>query len=251
MLITLRSLLLRGNVLNASEQGDDTFDAAARLIVTGQLAVSEAGQDSFAASGQVIFTGRLKATETGPDAFLSAGDVPVSGVVNALEGRDQTAITGKVLVEGALAVAEGGADAARATGKVVVEGALVASESGADTATATGAIDVPFMLTPQQALLLRRLHQLHGLADPLVVGRASRRAGDLQQSVQENSVGEVTVSTTAGHSTVAGSIGQMIEELAALHGLTAPLVVTATGRSAGGIVQSFSTAGATTTVTRQ
>lgn len=251
MLITLRSLLLRGNVLNASEQGDDTFDADARLIVTGQLAVSEVGQDSMSGSGQVIFTGRLRATESGQDTFLSAGDVPIAGVASALESRDQTAIAGKVLVEGALSVAETGADSAAATGLVIVEGALAASESGTDTAAATGAIDAPFTLTPQQALLLRRLHQLHGLADPLVVGRASRRAGDLQQSVQENSVGEVTISTTAGHSTVTGSIGQMIEELAALHGLTAPLVVTATGRSAGGIVQSFSTAGTTTTVTRQ
>ena len=43
----------------------------------------------------------------------------------------------------------------------------------------------------------------------------------------------------------------MITELAALHGLTADLVVTGTQRTAGSIVQTISTSGTTTTVTRQ
>ena len=43
----------------------------------------------------------------------------------------------------------------------------------------------------------------------------------------------------------------MLEELAALHGLTTQVVVTPTSRTAGSIVQAFTTTGKTTVVTRQ
>lgn len=107
------------------------------------------------------------------------------------------------------------------------------------------------VITRAQAQLLRRIHALHGLAaTPLVVGPSSRSAGDITQTI--NQAGQsVTIATTAADDVVLADVGQMIEELAALHGITAPLTVTPTTRIAGTIVQSLATVGSVTTVTRQ
>jgi hypothetical protein len=48
-----------------------------------------------------------------------------------------------------------------------------------------------------------------------------------------------------------GDVGSWIEALAALHGLTVPLVVSANKRSAGSISQAIAQVGSLTTVTRQ
>jgi hypothetical protein len=107
-----------------------------------------------------------------------------------------------------------------------------------------------FNITPLQAKLLYEIYLLHGLAAPLVVGPTSRVAGDVSQTVADNN-GTVTVTTTAQPLAAEVEPGLMIEELAALHGLTAPLVVSAATRTAGSISQVFGTAGNATTVTRQ
>ncbi len=107
-----------------------------------------------------------------------------------------------------------------------------------------------FNITALQAKLLYEIYLLHGLAAPLVVGPTSRVAGDVSQTVADNN-GTVTVTTTAQPLAAEVEPGLMIEELAALHGLTAPLVVSAATRTAGSISQVFGTAGNATTVTRQ
>lgn len=64
----------------------------------------------------------------------------------------------------------------------------------------------------------------------------------------EDLAGTVTITTTGRGDTLHTSPGAMIELLAALHGITAPLVVTTTHRTAGSLVQVIDSAGGTTTV---
>jgi len=105
-------------------------------------------------------------------------------------------------------------------------------------------------ISPSQAALLYNLYRLHGLAEPLTVSPSSREVASLQQQV--TSLGEATtIETISLPVEVPLNPGLLIEELAALHGLTAPLIVTSEGRTAGAIVQSFSSAGNLTVITRQ
>ena len=107
-----------------------------------------------------------------------------------------------------------------------------------------------YAISAGRAALLHQLALLHGLdtANPLTVSAAQRSAGALVQSV--SGVSTVTV-TTSATPTFSGNLDAWIDGLAALHGLTAPLVVTATSRAAGVVNQTIATAGGTTTVTRQ
>jgi len=107
-----------------------------------------------------------------------------------------------------------------------------------------------YLITLAQAKLLFRMYLLHGLASPLVVGPTSRQAGDIEQSI--TAAGDaVTISTLAQPDYLDFDPGLMVEELAALHGLTVDLVVTPVTRTAGSIVQDMVLAGGVTTVTRQ
>jgi hypothetical protein len=127
---------------------------------------------------------------------------------------------------------------------------MAATETGADSFTSSGELDTAFTLTGAQMLLLRKIHSLHGLSSPLVVSSDSRVAGDVVQSVGRNG-GLVTIETTAGNDTISGTAGLLVEELAALYGITDTLEVTATSRTAGTIAQSISSINGVTTVTRQ
>lgn len=264
--------------LAVTEAGADSFAADGDVLVQGALAVDESGSDTFAASGGATpaVTGDLSATESGSDTFAGPGSVLVQGALAGAEsGSDTAASTGTVLVRGALAVTEAGGDTFAAAGGVAVSGALAASEAGSDTfaaagtvagsagvtgslaaqeggsdaLAAAGAIDAPVQITAAQALLLRQVWLLHGLGGFLSVTQTARVAGDVTQSIAEAG-GTVTIETTARGDTLTGDVGTMIEELAALHGLTDPLTVTQTGRSAGAISQTISAAGSTTIVLR-
>ena len=107
-----------------------------------------------------------------------------------------------------------------------------------------------YAISAGRAALLHQLALLHGLdtANPLTVSAAQRSAGALVQSVSGASTVTVTTSAVPVYS---GNLDAWIDGLAALHGLTAPLVVTATSRAAGVVNQTIATAGGTTTVTRQ
>lgn len=221
---------ITGN-LAATETGADTAALAGVVLVQGALAASEAGADTFSAEGVVRVAGALAATETGADTFAATGGSSSS-------------------ITGTLAATEGSSDTFSAEGIVRVQGAMAATEGGADTFAADGDT-VFFTITGRQALRLLQIHLLHGLdaAAPLTVSPTARQAGAVAQTVAEAS-GTVTITTTAGATVFAGNPGQMIDELAALHGLTAPLTVTAASRAAGSISQAIATAGDTTTVTR-
>ena len=221
---------ITGN-LAATESGADTAALAGVVLVQGALAATEAGADTLSAEGVVRIAGALAATETGADTFAATGGTSSS-------------------ITGTLAATESGADTFSAEGIVKVQGAMAATEGATDTFAATGDT-VFFTITSTQALRLLQIHLLHGLdaAAPLTVSPTARQAGAVAQTVTE-AAGTVTITTTAGATVFAGNPGQMIDELAALHGLTAPLTVTAASRAAGSISQAIATAGDTTTVTR-
>jgi len=202
-------------------------------------------------SGGGPATGNLAATETGADTAALAGVVLVQGALAASEaGADAFSAEGVVRVAGALSATEAGTDTFSAAGTVKVQGTLAATESGSDSFAADGDT-VFYSISGRQALRLLQIHLLHGLdaAAPLTVSPTARQAGAVAQTVAEAS-GTVTITTTAGATIFAGNPGQMIDELAALHGLTTPLTVTAASRTAGSISQTIATAGDTTTVTR-
>ena len=106
------------------------------------------------------------------------------------------------------------------------------------------------LLTPAQQRRLLEIYMLHGLANPLVVSGTERSTGSLSQSVT-TSGGTTTIETLSHATESLLDVGLMIDELAALHGLTTTLTVTSTQRTAGAITQAFTQAGGATTVTRQ
>jgi hypothetical protein len=119
------------------------------------------------------------------------------------------------------------------------------------TSNALGAVQASsFSLTSGQANLVYQLALLHGLVanHPLHVSSTTRSAGPLAQTV--SGLETVTITTSSAPSLV-GDVGSWIEALAALHGLTVPLVVSANSRNAGSISQAIAQVGSLTTVTRQ
>jgi hypothetical protein len=244
-------VLVRGTL--ASTEAGDAAAMPGRVLVRGTLAPTEAA-DTIAASGTVstpAAIGSLAAVE-GADTASAAGRVLVQGSAAALELGDSAGIVGAVLVQGAFAATEAG-DALSAAGDVrdaPATGDLAASETS-DSATAAGTVGtLSLSITAEQALLLQQVAQLHGLLQPLTVSPTQRVAGDVVQQVVE-AAGAVTITTTGRSDTLHANPGAMIEQLAALHGITAPLVVSATQRSAGAIVQAIAATPQATTVTRQ
>ena len=202
-------------------------------------------------SGGGPVAGNLAATETGADTAALAGAVLVQGALAVTEaGADTLSAEGVVRITGTLAATEAGADTFSAEGIVKVQGTLAATESGSDAFAADGDT-VFYSISGRQALRLMQIHLLHGLdsAAPLTVSAIARQAGAVAQTVTE-AAGTVTITTTAGATVFAGNPGQMIDDLAALHGLTTPLTVTAASRAAGSISQTIAAAGEATTVTR-
>lgn len=243
---------------SATESGSDAMAASGLRAVTGSAAVTESGDDAFAGSGVRAVVGAASTAEAGDDTLAAGGSVStpsatITGGIAVVEsGADTIAASGVRGVQGDAAASEQGSDLLEAAGeiRVPITGSLTVSEAGADLALADGALNVTVQINLRQALLLRQLHQIHGLAEPLLVSATAREAGDLRQSIVE-SAGEVTVQTIAGSDTFAGDVGVMIEELAALHGLTAPLVVTPTSRVVGSITQLLQASGSQTLVARQ
>lgn len=241
--------------LSATESAD-TFSSSGKVLVSGSASLSESGADAFDCQGSVLANsavGDLHGYESGSDSFTSSGGVVISGAMSVSEtGSDSFLASGDIIVNGSLDASESGADAFEANGyeELIVQGSLDASETGNDTASLSGELDTIFTLTANQALLLRKIHSLHGLSSPLVVSSTSRVAGDVVQVVAENG-GTVTIETTGGNDTVSGNIGLLIEELAALHGITETLQVTETSRYAGSINQTINFVEGITTITRQ
>jgi hypothetical protein len=119
--------------------------------------------------------------------------------------------------------------------------------------SSTSLLNAPtsFVISAERANLIYQIALLHGLdpARPMSVNQTSRVAGGLNQTITGSGTPAVTITTNSLQS-YTGSIDAWIDALAALHALTAPLVVTSTTRDAGAVHQTMAvTAGPTTTVT--
>ena len=234
--------------LSAAESGADTLASSGAVLVSGNLSVTETGSDTFFAIGGNFVSGTLSAQESGNDTFAASGVVAIAGTIAASEtGSDTFVSSGTVKVSGVVAASETGSDIAAFSGQIIVSGGLVSAESGADTFQASSG---GYTITFAQAQLLSQIYLLHGLGSPLSVAPTSRAVAGLSQEITSLS-GTVTIKTLTQESAVTTPVGTMLEELAALHGITVDLVVTPTSRTAGGISQAFTTVGSQTTVTRQ
>lgn len=117
-------------------------------------------------------------------------------------------------------------------------------------APAVQQLSATYPITLAQVRLLYSIYRLHGLAEPLSISPTAREVASLLQSVSSAGA-STTVETNSLPSDVPTDPGLLIEELAALHGLTVPLTVATDSRTAGTIAQSFSVTGSSITVTRQ
>lgn len=234
--------------LAASETGSDALTSSGAILVSGSFAAAETGSDTLFAIGGNFASGTLSAQETGDDTFAASGSIAVSGTLTTAEtGADTLAASGAIRISGLAAASEVGSDIAAFSGQIIVSGGFAATESGGDTFQAGSG---GYTITFAQAQLLSQIYLLHGLGSPLSVAPTSRAVAGLSQEIISLS-GTVTVKTLAQESALAAPVGTMLEELAALHGLTVDLVVTPTSRTAGGISQAFTTVGSQTTITRQ
>lgn len=255
--------------LSVSEVGSDTLSGggtAPALVSAGQMAASELTKDSLSSTGAVLVKGAAAALEAGSDGASASGCVVVQGSLAVSESEDGITVYGAVRVKGSASLVEADTDTIIIDGGIrpTNYGDMAATEapdsfggyvapgyiSGGYVGGVNGTVGTKFEITGQQAMLLRRLYQLHGLADPLEVGKTTRQSGDFVQSISESG-GVVTISSESSASgTLFGSVGQMIEEIAALHGIGADLVVSKESRTAGGITQLFETSGGATRVVR-
>ena len=202
----------------------------------GPVYLSETGSSSvLVGTTYVALNGAVNASV----ALLGVSSSTGIGNANAI-GSAQTALTGASRTTGA------GTLLAQGTANVLVRGTSAISKRGLPLAD-NGDV---FVVDDARANLIYQLCLLHGLdtSNPLRLTSNSRTAGALTQSV--TSLGDLLIHTNTAPA-LSGNLDDWVDALAALHGLTAPLVVTPTSRDAGVISQLISTAGGAITITRQ
>ena len=237
--------------VESAEIGSDQSGVEGNVLVAAELAGIESGQDAGQAIGTVLVTGVIGASEAA-DTLFAVGRVDVRGQLAGEESTDVSTVVGGVLVQGPFASQEIGQDGLSGFVQAIVSGTSSSvEESAEDTLAGQATFGVNLTLTVEQALLLQNIYSLHGLLAPLEVSTNHRKAGEIYQEVSTSGQTTTITTVTAGSDTLHQSIGVMIEELAALHGVTAPLKVDFTSRSAGQLVQTLSKFGGVTTVTRQ
>lgn len=226
-------------------------------LVTVNATATVTGAEATAQSGTVTGQGSATSTVAGAQAAAQFGSVAAQGsATSVVTGAQVSAQHGTVnannannanaVVVGAQAISAPGLVNAQGSARGAVNGLGVSAQSGVVAGLAAGV----FTISAEQARLLMQLHRLHGLAEPLTVSKTARTAGPLQQAVEDTG-SMVTISTTTLPLAYPVDAGLLIEELAALHGLTAALEVGNTYRMAGSIMQSIVATGDGTTVTRQ
>ena len=199
------------------------------------------GQTVSPSSGRVQFAGYVVGITQPRSVAPTAGRITVTGHA---PGVDQSARVspsfGEILVRGYVA----GITQPRTISPLAGRSSLRGYIPGVQQLSST------YSITLEQVRLLYSIYRLHGLAEPLNTSPTSREVASLLQSVSSAGASTV-VETSSLPNDVPADPGLLIEELAALHGLTTPLTVTATSRTAGTIVQSFSAVSSSITVTRQ
>jgi hypothetical protein len=238
--------------LSGIEIWEDAAKADASAIVSAVFGSADQDADTVAGQGAVQVSGSIQPVES-VDVVNSIGKVKVQGQQSAAESSDAVVGNGRVLVFGAGATVEFGDDSVSGFANAIVtaHGVTLTEPQLADTAFSTGSFDINLNLSVQEALLLQAIYNLHGLSPTLTVSTSFRKAGEVHQDVETSTTVTKISTTTLGSDTLHKDIGVMIQELAALHGLTDELVVTHSSRSAGPISQSLTKFGGVTTVTRQ
>ena len=241
----------QGSLINGAanrQTGAITHDTTGVLVGPGAVVAGSATRNALhSTTGALVGPGTVVAgAATRSRAFDTSGVLTGQGatVVGAAARFRAFDTTGVLVGPGAVVV--GAADSTTAR---VATGALAGLDSAIQGAADRQAYDLT--ITREMATQLYQIYLLHGLTagSPLVVAPTTRSAGGLVQSVSQTG-GTVSIATTANTTTGLPSLVQMIDELAALHGLGETLSVTATSRTAGAISQTVTTTGGVTTVTR-
>ncbi len=109
---------------------------------------------------------------------------------------------------------------------------------------------IAITISRARAILLYNLYLMEGLllGSPLSVSAASRSASGLAQTIAGSTT--IIVTPTATQDFQGNSVDTLIDELAAISGISATLTVTDVSRSAGGISQTLAESAGTSTVTR-
>jgi len=232
---------------NLSASGVSSISDVGAASVTGNALTNAVGVTSSSTIGQAVASGASVTSAEATPAGVSSSS-SIGSVITVADAMFYASGVGTGSAISPLRVQNYAIDWApleyvsdsilSASSQIVVSG--VHSSSAVGQAVA-GEV---FLLQPQQAKWIAQIAALHGLIDPLIVSATSRTSSGLVQSVSGTST--VTV-TTIDQGNIAFH-PDMIEQLAMLHGLTEPLVVTANSRIAGTISQSISTVGAVTTV---
>jgi hypothetical protein len=255
---------------STTETVGDTASALAVSRLTASATLVELGSDTAStdAVSQPGAQAQAACAETGADTSSAQIATGLTTYIATTESaRDGASAQVTAFISASVAAAEAGLDTLSSAAAVLddprVFAALAATESGADAlaagvtlvAGATAAISEGFGLSARHAALLEGLARIHGLIAPLSVSREARSDGTLVQSVSQ--VGDqVTVTTTSGPTGAEGpsvlnaTQAEWLELLALAHGLTAPLVVTPTGRAAGSLNQTISQVDDVVTVSR-
>jgi hypothetical protein len=181
--------------------------------------------------------------------FNASGDIAGAGSVLAGSASRTGAIithaaSGNLVGSGAVLSGLAALNKVHSTlGDLVGGGALI-------TGLASRSFAGSYSITADRALLIYQIALLHGLdpANPLTVSETTRQAGALSQSIAGTD--SVTI-TTDSQAPFSGDLDAWIDALAALHGLTVPLIVTSVSRNAGSVTQNIASVSGVTTVTRQ
>ena len=221
--------------VSADLAGGWAVRSAASSDLSGGYEVLSANTVSSDLSGAYTVRGSISSERNGEYAVRSSVSADRAGTfsVRSEVSRD---LTGGWTVRGAVS--------ADHTGSYLVRGSVSGDLSGGYQ------VGDGYSISPAQAALLYNLYRLHGLAEPLTVSPSLREVASLQQQVTSLG-GTTTIETLSLPTEPPLNPGLLIEELAALHGLTTQLTVTSEGRSAGAITQSFSLTGNLTVITRQ
>lgn len=253
-------LLIQANLTDGTGSGalagNGATSGIGALTGRGDAAVGLSGRGATTATGQIVASAPMasEAVLVGAASAISLGALSVQGAAAVLlAGRSSAGATGTLLARGgANTFLAGTNSSASSTGSVSARGEARAPLTGETATTATADLTADgggYLVSGARAGLIYQLALLHGLDvdHPLTVTPTTRTAGGLSQAVAGTST--VTVSTTAAP-VFTGNLDDWIDALADMHGLTTPLVVTATSRAAGAWSQSIVSAGGSTTVAR-
>jgi hypothetical protein len=228
-----------------------TVAAQSSVALTGQAATAVAGtvtaQPSLALSGNQS-AGAAGSVQPQSSVALSGQFVTVSA--GTITAQTTIALSGNQAAGGAGTVAPSVGTVIALTGVACSAqvGALGVSRSNALTGSAftgeAGILARFYGFSNQHASWLESIARLHGLIDPLTVTPTSQGDGTVVQTLSENQPIVTVTTITApvrftGDGQFPAEYALMLEKLARLYGLVAPLQVTTTGRTDGTLTQTI------------